>query len=364
LPLTKLSIRSDIYQSFFFFLFFLVFYKLLIPYGDEPDFLTRISRLNNNYLYSFLNVFDLRSNFLCSENYNRLSLSYNLSSACVTENLSSKFFSRILFSILNISGILLIAKLIFSVLKSKISALDIRVLILTFLFPFTIYILGLTSNEIYVHFLSLFIFIESLYIRFLILSILFILEYDGQFLVIFLFSLFSYFNKLISHWKLNYLILFNLIISIFIIFALQKLLNFTFLIPEIYINKISELMNPKPYHNYDFFNRFGIVLFSMSFMTANGIKLVLGNIFLFFRYLSPHLLKIKKIFIIEIVSSISTIATIISILPDHSYAKYYIFVIPIFLKALLSINSFDRLRNSLLISNCINLVFLAFLIYA
>jgi hypothetical protein len=81
-------------------------------------------------------------------------------------------------------------------------------------------------------------------------------------------------------------------------------------------------MQPKPYINYGFLPRLGIVFLSMSFMTANGIKLILGTFFFFLRHLSGQLLKIQKIYIIEILSAISTLSLIIAILPSHSYAKY------------------------------------------
>ena len=342
----------------------MVLYKTLIPYGDEPDFLKRVTRLSYNPIFDFMDFKSIKSVFLCLDKYSPHSFFYSLSDLCIKENFSVSYFLRILFPMVNLILLFLFATLFAYILNIRISPEDKKVIALTFLFPFVIYILSFTSTEIYIHYFTLLLFLENFLIRFLILGVLFLLEYDGQFLVCLLFVLFSVFNMTFSSLKSPNQILINVSISLLIIFIYKNLSSISLIIPDIYVNKIGELLNLGDQTNYNYLERLLIVFFTMSFMTANGIKLVLGNIYFMYKHFGSQLLKMQKSCKVEILSALSTIFILIAILPKHSYAKYYLFLIPVILKGLLSIIDFDKLRNSLIISNLINFIYLSYLIYA
>jgi len=366
--------RSQLVCTFFYFSIFLICYKLLIPYGDEPDFSERINRLGNTQFSKVLDLDNLptknlieKIHYNCSINYSRTDLRIVFKPACIKENFANNFIKRIFFTIFNIIFLLGLLKFFFWFFKIKISEKQNETFYLTALFPFVIYVISFTSQEFYVHALSLCLFLNPFIVKLSILLLIYFLEYDGQFIVCLLYIIIFYLNNfLLRMIKLKPLQILLLNISTITILHMVNFEYFSRILqPSIFSSKIKAIIDSNFQDTkYNLLLRFIFTIFTLSFMTANGIKFLLTPLFLLWRFLKPKVTEIESFSLIHLISACSTIAIVLAILPQYTYGKYYLFLIPVVLEALISIYRFTYIKNVLIQCNFINILFLIFILYA
>lgn len=354
----KLSTAKNLLFGCLVLLFFGAIYKVLIPYGDEPDFEIRVERVQGSSLSKLIELPTINIESLCQDlnPIDRRDFFHSISLQCLYENISKSFLPRIFFGFLFI----FLASILVLIISSKTkNYINDKVFVLSILFPFNIYILSSYSEEILSNLLSIILFCGLSGPIFLVgMAILFILDYDGQFLIIFTFL---FLNYCYTKFKYNYTIFFNIIL--FALLFNQHLVNYIILVaPEMYVLKIEQMLNSSEFYRdkYGLFERLLICIGSLSFMTAGGIKIYLQNLYLIYKF--NYLLKLIKIAKIEILSFISLLAIFLSLFPTHSYGKYYIFIIPIiFHKALLLFDYKNLFKINIILNTLISLNLILYL---
>lgn len=186
----NITISKNIIITIFTFFILISFFRLLLPYGDEPDFLYRINKL----------LFDEHSVFSPYYYFQDLLNGFNWTS---NEGLIEKII-RIVLTIFLVLPLLMILifknffKNIVLLMNNKLSTIDwenkIKALSLSLLFPSILYSLGVFAEEQFTLILSLFIF----------------LFFDYLFLIIILFfwiAFIDFGNSIVVLLFINYLVL-------------------------------------------------------------------------------------------------------------------------------------------------------------
>lgn len=349
------------------FLVLLSIGRIILPFGDEPDFKVRVERLemveNKFFIPSVKSNFykNINSEYSCEIKSGAKSVFSNISKECYELNLKY-FFERIGFTFLTICPLIffiIFQKKLYFLTRSyqKISNIDwkrrVDALSISLLLPSVIYTLGWLSQEVFVTVLSFFVFIfwgRIFLILFLFLSI-YTLD-EGNAIVVMFFSLvllfFSFLRRLSPKLYLLYVFAFIFCTAAYFLGEelLEILSNFS------YLNKISEvqavLVAGEYYDKYPLLIRPFITLMSLVFMTASGIK----SIFLFIVIIIASIFASRRLanffyinnsLITLILSAVVTIFLVTITIPTHSYGKYYIFLIPFFVYPLLQVYTRDRL---------------------
>ena len=188
--------RSGLLYTFVLILM-MVMGRLIFPFGDEPDFETRIQRLQDNqYLSVFVNELNIEKDSKeCQIISSRGDIFAKISFGCLAKN-AEHFVSRMIFSMVVISPIILI--LIFRRqmygffnLRKSIHYQEwkkrLNAVALSTIFPGMHYALGYLSKEAITLVVSLLIFI--FFRRYLIMSVLLLTLFlidDGNFIVVLL----------------------------------------------------------------------------------------------------------------------------------------------------------------------------------
>jgi len=368
-----MNTKNYINKFIFFFtiyVFLILLNDLLIPFQDQPDFIVRVERLKNEpkvffSIYSYINFFNY-DQFIqtCDINYNNQTIWFKLNSNCIYENILY-YVSRlchtltltipIFFIIANLKKVENIYSKYFNNSKRNFKKIA-NSLILCLISPSFIYFVSLVSEEVFTVFVMIFLFLVSESIILSCFILLLVLGLDqGSFIV----GLIFYVNIIIINnlpRKLNnkmpkiYFILLSAITYIFS-FDLFKILNF------LEINKIYEISNgfiiADVADKYPLLLRPIITYMSLIFMTSSGLKSVATYfyfpIFLFilikYNSITDNTTVLNsnqppKRVISEFYASITTMVSVVFVLPDHSYAKYYIFMLPFLFNYLLYYLSF------------------------
>jgi len=365
-----------------FFIILLLFGRITFPFGDEPDFQTRVERLadlDKNSL-NILGYFDfyeeIEANNDCEIITSYLNPHSYISQECYDLNLHY-FGKRVSFSLFSLSPLILF--LIFnkkiyrwsrsyknipsSEWNKRISSLS-----LTLLLPSVIYILGFLTKEIIVSILSFFIFIfwgRKFIILFFLLAIYYLDNGNG--LVVAFFSIILFFNGYLEKYRNKKVLILGFTIPIVIIFCFgQSILEI--LSSELNYVKLSEIyltLHTGYYHNnYPLILRPIFTFLSLIFISAGGLKsILLFMIFFIFMIMASVRLVNKRDSIHSLVYFLSATETIILItlmIPTHAYSKYYIFLIPFFVYPLLQVYRTQTLIlffSSLTLITYINILF-------
>jgi len=350
----KVSITSVIYLILASF--FLLFFRLLLPVGDEPDWHVRVFELQNFIYPVYSPFFYLRDLIDAIEiDYNSCQLVSSPTSlwSYIPTNCSSSFNDSVyrllitIFLVFPIIWLLIFRKLTFFLLKqfhSRITKEEVGYrldsLLVFLLMPGSLYYLGLLSIEAFFVVISLFVFLfwNSIGITLALFIILFFVDV-GNFLVVFLFYsvmlmsgvVYDNFGK-----KIFFVFLF--------FFVLTGLTLGSVILPIIYtffdgaIAAKASLMEDALIDGY-YHDKYPIILrpvisfMTIGFMTPSGVKslflyIVLAVIFvkLFFDVLKSN----NKIFHLYFFVPISTVFFFVLFLPIYANGKYYIFLIPFF----------------------------------
>lgn len=346
--------RFGIFISIIFVIFALL-YRILLPFGDEPDFEYRATMIVNESHalwspYYILKVLagDLTIESNCLPKAGVLSFWASIPSNCATE--LDQIFIRWLLTLYTVLPLLFF--LIFSriplsasVVNLKQRSLDwekrLHALGVSLIFPSMVYYLGVLAEEQFVLILSLFVFL--CYDRPFCLAILlaFIITIDlGNAIVILFFVGLLYGNNFILRYfgRVNFLVL-NIILVIATYMIGHYLLNyFVIFMPENVGNKVVAMQSLL--EEGDFIDKYPVILrpiitfMSYIFMTPSGIKVifvyVIGGVvmlFLFHKVMCMKNTNSKKLLNFYF-TPLVTVLFFVLLFPNYSHAKYYIFMLP------------------------------------
>lgn len=352
----------------FSFILLLCFYRFILPYGDEPDFLVRLNALLNQDL-SYLNPYNMFQNLLNQ---------YNWSTG---ENIYQKLI-RIMITLTLVTPLLVLIifnKVIFSIIwnfnKSislKAWNISIRSLSLSLIFPSIIYYIGILAEEQYTLILSLliFVFLRSNLMIALIVFLIGAVDF-GNSIVAVTFVVLCHLNKFIlSKFGVKSVILTCLgIISLSMVLGLSALQYLTNL-PYIG-EKSARIHNDYTYIYTDIADKYPVALRPIiTFITGmfwlpdhNFLTFYLYPFYFYFLYqiiryaFSYYITNIKlrtKFELNDFVFFISGLTIIISIpliLNGYSTAKYYVFIIPFIMHEAVKIYKFKSIFYVLIFSN-------------
>lgn len=351
----------------FLFIFFTIFARFILPFGDEPDFNFRLYDLldSDDSIFSpYFYVKDFLSTFagmnLCPIHSTATSLWAHIDFTHCRESIM-QIIGRIFLTILIFFPVLfficfrgfsyfivnIFCKNKFSeiVFNKKLDAVSIALI-----FPSFIYLSGILAQEQLLLSLAIImiIFIENWFIIVFLLGIMASIDV-GNTTVYLTFCLIYYFLKYIDkNFGRKYVLIFSFSIVIFAFVVGGLILN--------YVSEFSLLADRAEAMQYKIENAFvdkypkyvrPLITFSSAvFMSSESIKVIILYIILlpslFFGYL-----KLSKIsnddyasfFKLQAIISLTTILFFIFLFPDYSYVKYYIFLLPLFISIFLVVYS-------------------------
>ena len=385
--------NKNIIKLCIFFLLIVFFYRLLLPFFDEPDFLYRSEDYYLN-IFSFTyyrDLFDFGRSYSCTKLsipgnffdfnmsvdpfYCNKKLPYIFFTFLVQIVLTSILvFFYFLISTLNFGKSLLV----FFKKNVVYSSVELKIIILTLMFPTTIYYLGVYSNEQFFFIFSLLFFIVWRNILFSTILFFVLFFFDiGNALVVLLFYIYYLGSRYFIHYlNLKLYILLNFLFIFFLFFFNNFFLNIIsiillkFSIYSSYFQTMYEFINSPIFRSQLsddnlFFLKPIVTYMSMMFMTPNYIKSYSVNIIftsLFFISLLKYdyIKENKSEFLLNFFISIFFIIQLVLILPSHSWFKYYIFLLPYMFGVIYEKISYRNIIILLLISNILTLINLIF----
>lgn len=360
-----MTINRYLFVCFFLFCFFSLAFRLLLPFGGEPDFAYRVSRIldsESGVYYFFKSFFDGYNWYpSCDISYTMQSITGTISSFDCGESLFLKITRWLLQLLFFLAFVVLFFfTLVFSkykfghdlFLKERFYAV-----FLALFFPGLIYYSGVASPEIFVLFLSLlfFIFIKYHVISFLTIYLALQVEVGGAILLVSFFCFFHFFDMLSK--KASLLIVELACVSVICFFFIVKMsfLVFFFDIP-VFGEKISIIHYAYTMtHSADVVAKYPLIIrpiitfMTATFMTTDGIKaLVLYPIvFVFILALAIDIRRraYNGVDVSNYAAFLAVVAFTLStvfVLPGYSNAKYYVFCLPFLFLSALQIYSFKK----------------------
>lgn len=365
---------KNIVISFFVFISLVIFYRLLLPYGDEPDFQYRMDRLLFSeheffspyyYIQELLNKFNWKMNEEFVQKIIRIVLTLFL----ITPLLSILIFKNLFINIMINFG----TGTNIMEWENKIKALS-----LSLLFPSILFSLGIFAEEQFTLILSLFIFLFFDYIFVVMLLFFWIAFIDfGNSIVVLLFIILFHYNKIVyKFFSLKMVILHSIIFISVAFFLGLNLVSYLSSLPIIG-DKASLI-----YEHYT--TIYAYVADKYSTIVRPIITMITGVFWLPSNFLVFYLYPIYLIFLFIIVkksivlnlnyynkkyynevksflsflSALTLIFFIPLILSGFSNAKYYIFLIPFILYEALKYFKYSSIFYFLLVSNILILIHL------
>lgn len=359
---------SNKYLHLFTYLFLSYFFLTVTPFGDEPDFGIRSSQIQSlsTFVFDEFQYSDQTTGYIPSDycdlqsikNYNYIWYEIDKDACQYTliQSLKKLLFKIIL--LLPIFTLFLFGQKISN--KSDLKN-DINIIFISLFSTGLLYYTSLISHEVYTLVLSLafLLFRKKLYVNFLILLLIAMIDY-GNSLVIFAFYSFYFYLRLLKYFIKNFILIGILSLTFLIYLSSNFLLEF---IPDLTLFELYKflpvglkkyffhldlhhLMNAETFGKYPIIFRPIIVFltgiyFTPKFVTSILVIMIhsLSILIIFYNFI------IKKYRINinnseEIDSWIYFIAVIMTILffttsfPAYCNAKYYIFTVPFIIKTL------------------------------
>ena len=319
------------------FLFSILIVLTNLPLGDEPDYGFRVAQAAEIFGSSYYRL-DVADN-VCGHSVAVFNFGFwDVPDNCIPS------FDYIALKILTGFGLFFLTYISFSLLGYKI---DHRVIYLSFCLPgvwSAFFAAGLESFAIAI---SLFLILQRYSIKFFILLMLiFIFDFGAGFI----FSSFLLFRFIVFRFlrKVSFGFLILLVMSLFFISGLADYIFISFLkvIPgyayDVYLY-IKELDSFEKYSTYQ--RVFSVFLMSGGWFPSH-LKLVLSVLTSFLLFLFVGCVALFRALrgwlncssnTVEIVCSIIFILIIVSFFPNYSNFKYYVFLVPLFMRYALSL---------------------------
>ena len=363
------------------FIGLLILTGLVVPYGDEPDFSTRVERLQNDQyqwysIYHYFNYFhDVSAENKCSYVSGSNSVWAEISLECINLNFDI-IPEKLVHSILATSPILILGLFRRSIYPwfgffHGGSYLDwerrIDATLLSILIPSAVYSLSFISDEVFTTSLLLLLLIFFCGRYLLVFIILFWVLHldDGNFIAAGTFSallmLFSSMSRKVGPYTSTAM---AFLVIIFFYFYGEELLRIAIALnlDSKYQGVYESIIAKDAYRDYPLFFRPMITILSLVFMSASGLKSILLYMFTisllvscFYKLIKSNTLSKNSInttrdrvvsesngslAISGLQAAITTICCVVFVAPTHAFGKYYIFMLPFFTYFLL--HYFDR----------------------
>ena len=352
-----MNIKLSYIYIFIIFLFLALCFRLLLPFGSEPDFEHRVSIIlgfsERLYLSVYKYVLEGYSWIpKCDVNYSMTSMTGTISNFMCGEDLLLKitrwflqvaFYSSLVFSILFVSRFWP---------SNFQDSTKTDALLVSLIFPSLIYYSGVVAEEVFVLWVSL---ISLLFIRkpFIFLTLVFLVFYVevGGGIILSLFIICLYFFRMIyTYWGLKGVELISIFFITICAFLGIKLLQLLTSFPIIG-NKVSSIYYAYNFTSYsEVIDKYPILLrpiitfMSAIFMTSDGVKAIIlypiigvGFIYLYYHHRRKAYKNGQSDIYLSLLATITFIVSIVFVLPGYTNAKYYIFTLPIFMYAALDI---------------------------
>lgn len=339
----------------FFLILFLIF---LLPYSDQPDFLVQAQKFD---IFRSMPKHELLA---CEVANQRSSFFYSFEGNCHSIELN---FGRFSFLFKNLS-IFVFAIVIATLINPNKSA--VRTNSESFLglmsVPSFVYSLSWLSHEsLFSSVAVTFFLLKKRIFQIVLISCLFFIDKGNSF-VILLYLLYSTIFSISR--RFGYLFLVSMpLIALYLKYPLLKFLfNFDGISGKAQAIYAKHLNKSKQFQ-FPYLGPF-ICMTSMYFMTAMGFKPFLAYIFLFSNLIfsaGSRMLKNLQLFLIDFKDSItafSFISFITFALPDYAYFKYYVFLLPVFLKDLISTFGLLNVLKILAFSNILAVISALFML--
>jgi hypothetical protein len=390
--LTNISKKSNFALcNIVFFLILLLIYRFVIPGTDEPDWLLRVTKIlfstddYGSYLNKAINIFpdlsEKKDIFLhtfknCKdylENVNPLSWWYSINYSNCTDSFDiiAIKYSITLFLFLPFLILFLFRNFLYE--KNKIQKKDklfyeknIELVSLCLLFPSVVYTSNFTSYESLCLFLAFLLFIVKKNESFSILLLTIIFWIDvGFFSIVALFYIFiKFFMYFFEKKNIQSVVLLLTLTILTVIIGRNFIATLVEYVPLLgqtahSINEYSVLSYTDKY----FILVRPLILFSsLFFLTSFKIKTIFLYFFIVFFLYDFFFKLIKKNYhenfrlkkdLLYFIGSLTFVTGISIVFPVLSFAKYYIFIFPFFLKIFLHFYTVKKIRYFLMTSNFI-----------
>ena len=368
------------FKYIFFIMFILLFsiYKILLPFGDEPDFFVRSMRYlynNDNFIspYIFIDSLVDKLNIKSSCEFN--SSSFTFLSGLNFKN-CSQGFEQILYRVL--IQIYLSIPIFIIIIRSLVRRNDecfnkkVDSFLLSILTPSYLYyfgVLGVESFMLLVSSLLLFFKDKNKWIMFLICFYVMAIDIGDSFVL--LFFVLSYFSieYSLKHKGLFFTKSIMLIILLLaFIFGTDLLSIFTHIgvVDDKLFSINSAYATGSSQNKYPVLLRPIITYMTLVFATAWSVKSVVAYIFVG-GLLIYSSIKARKIYLdIDFYSALYTpifvILFFVFMFPTYANAKYYVFMMPFFMFSLLYIHSRNNIVFCIILTNVI-VIFSLFMSY-
>lgn len=333
------------------FIFFSIVFRVLLPFGDEPDFIVRAPRFvltPPDYIPNFVYLFSSQMDYIstCNSNAEFIALlgaiEYN---SCVQN--SEQIFIRLALQFLLMSFpflFLCIRKPLYFVFKNedrhvvdkKLDSLSINYLFSGFLIYF-----GIIGYEQFLLLISswVFLFFRSYLLLASLILWIFLIDVGDSIVVIYSVFLLFTFRFITVKFSLKTTVL-TCVIIIFITFVFSTVLVYLVGMVSFFSDKANSISlayeTTDIQDKYPIYLRPGITFMTLVMLLPSGIKSVLGIsasfIFSFRLMVYAYINRYKSdleawLYILVIVT---VVISVIFVLPGYANGKYYIFMMPMF----------------------------------
>ena len=358
---------NNLYFYFCIFFITLIIFRIILPMGDEPDFLYRAveyifhSKTSESVYNVPVNAENFSTAYTCNKHYLRGELFEPLMSIApyFCNNTIEEFLERISFglfiNIIYFGSIFIVFKnrklLKYFSLEKEFNHLNMHIFFCSLLYPTLIYYLGTKSNEIFLFYATLlFFFTWRNFILSYILSFFALIIDIGNGVVFFSFiSYFYIFRQLSLFFGVKKIIINNIIIFIIIIIFHSVLLElFSNILGSTgidYFENISTHVLGKTNFIYPNFTKLFITYISFIFLSPGYVKsiilIVLMTLIIFYTFfVLVGFLKNKNYdffskdkdffndYHINASACITFVVLVVLISPVHAYIRYYLFIYP------------------------------------
>jgi len=325
-------------------------YRLLLPFGDEPDFKFRAMELLDSNLMDFYFFKDVYFNAdydtTCKSSWSQLSFWGRVDGFYCADNLYLEL-ARWINQVFVYFLFLFFLKL--SRIVGNQSGFDLKYksIVCSLFLPSVIYYGGAIGLEAFALYVSFFVFLVNKHL--LKLALIFLLAFfdEGFFLVVLFFYFYFSLNQvLLRKFGPRALVIFSLFFMLCSYFLSLNLIGWLEYLPVVG-QKASLVYNSYSssysyvYTNYPVALRPIITLLTGTFMLPSGLKavavngvlllllvLVFSKAFLFLFEGGEKITVEFRESLLYLVAPICFVVSVVFILPGHANAKYYIFIVP------------------------------------
>jgi hypothetical protein len=361
---------SNLYFYFTIFLVTFIIFRVILPYGDEPDYIYKYQLyIFNIEGLNYINTTDYSQSITCNsrniigtifEPIMRIKPFFcNNSVTDILERVSIGFVLNILYFTIIFILFKNKKKLKYLKIEKGLTDINMHIFFCSLIYPSVIYHLGMRSNEVFLFYLILLFFlIWNSYLLSYLLGFLTILIDVGNGLVFFMFINYFYlFRYLVSFIKLKKILYFHFALFFILILFHEPLrlafasfldsINTTYLFPDFnqYKNSISKyvLRDDRLYETANIFKLFiayaSFIFFTPAYLKSTILFILMSCLFFYIFLIMMGFVSNKKYkfvtenkfyneYITNVIICIFFTLLIILVVPTFAFIRYYLFIYP------------------------------------